>query len=250
VVLITGWLPQPVHDAYRAFIRYQTRVVGYFYLLVPTYPGGLFGDPVGPIPAPAAAPAPPQASFEPPASPDAPAFAPSGQPAVVPVPSPPRQPWSLILGVGAKRVLVLAIVLGIPAFVGTQVLANRSSSVAHHQNLVRVNNALVDDINAFGVTANQCGTVACLEHANLVFSQQLDAFVTAMESSDTSGVDQGPVNQVVAAAQSAERATAALANSGPTISDYRNVSADDHAVQRLEALISAQKQYVTALNGS
>jgi hypothetical protein len=254
VVLITGWLPQPVHDAYRAFIRYQTRVVGYFYLLVPTYPGGLFGDPAGPIPTPAPAPVPPPASFDAPASPDAPALAPSGQPAVVPGPAPPRQLWSLILGVGAKRVLVLAIVLGIPAFVGTQVLANRSNSGVTHQankqNLVGVNNALVDDINAFGVTANQCGTVACLEHANLVLSQQLNTFVTAMESSDTSGVRQSSVNQVTAAAQSAEQATAALANGGPTIADYRTVSANVHAVQRLEALITAQKQYVTALNGS
>jgi len=71
-----------------------------------------------------------------------------------------------------------------------------------------------------------------------------------MENSDTSGVDQGLVNLVVAAAQSTEQATAGLANSGPTISDYRNVSANVHAVQKLEALISAQKKYVTALNGS
>ncbi len=150
--------------------------------------------------------------------------------------------------------LVLAIVLGVPAFVGTQVLANVSSNGVTNQeskqNLVRVNNQLVDDINSFGVTANQCGTVACLEHANLVFSQQLNAFVTAMESSDTSRVDQGLVNQVIAAAQSTEQATAGLANGGPTISDYRNVSANEHAVQKLEALISAQKKYVTVLNGS
>jgi saccharopine dehydrogenase-like NADP-dependent oxidoreductase len=63
-------------------------------------------------------------------------------------------------------------------------------------------------------------------------------------------VRQSSVNQVTAAAQSAEQATAALANGGPTIADYRTVSANVHAVQRLEALITAQKQYVTALNGS
>ncbi len=248
VVLITGWLPGPVHDAYRAFIRYQARVTAYFFLLVPTYPGGLFGDQPGQTPAPMPTPTPAPASV------DTPAFAPSGPPATDPVPAPARQPWSLILGTGARRVLVLAIVLGIPAFVGTQVLANVSStSVANQadkQNLVQVNNQLVNDINSFGVTANQCGTVACLEHANLVLSEQLNSFVTAMESSNTSGVNQGLVNDVIATAQSTEQATAALANGGPTITDYRTVSANEHAVQKLEALIAAQKKYVTALNAS
>ncbi len=29
VVLITGWLPKPVHEAFRVFIRYEVRIIGY-----------------------------------------------------------------------------------------------------------------------------------------------------------------------------------------------------------------------------
>ena len=48
VVLITGWLPKSVHGAAQAFIRYEIRLIGYLGLLVPTYPGELFGDVVLP----------------------------------------------------------------------------------------------------------------------------------------------------------------------------------------------------------
>jgi len=54
ITLFTGKLPTGLHLAYAAILRYQTRINCYFYLLTPTYPGGLFGD--GPVqPADAAA---------------------------------------------------------------------------------------------------------------------------------------------------------------------------------------------------
>ena len=53
VVLVTGWLPKPIYEIYRVFIRYDLRLTAYFFLLVPTYPGELFGDlPPPPILAP------------------------------------------------------------------------------------------------------------------------------------------------------------------------------------------------------
>jgi hypothetical protein len=45
IVLIAGRMPQSLHEALAAVVRYQARVIGYFLMLTARYPGGLFGDP-------------------------------------------------------------------------------------------------------------------------------------------------------------------------------------------------------------
>jgi Domain of unknown function (DUF4389) len=42
--LITGQLPNSLHLAYAAVLRFQTRVYSYYFMLTPAYPGGLLGD--------------------------------------------------------------------------------------------------------------------------------------------------------------------------------------------------------------
>jgi len=44
IVLVTGRMPQPLHQAISAAVRYQARVRGYLYLLTSVLPRGLFGD--------------------------------------------------------------------------------------------------------------------------------------------------------------------------------------------------------------
>jgi hypothetical protein len=57
IVLITGKLPDSLHQAYTAVFRYQVRQYCYQYLLTPTYPvRGLFGDHAAMAPAPPAGP--------------------------------------------------------------------------------------------------------------------------------------------------------------------------------------------------
>jgi len=229
VVLITGWLPKPVHEAYGAFVRYEMRLTGYLWLLVPTYPGRLFGD--EPYPTPVLAPVGDV----------------SGQYTSALSPAPPQRTWNLMLGKGAKRVLVLAIVLGAAALIGLQVLDIEEQN---HENLVQVNNQLISSLNTFAASANQCGSVGCLERADGVLSQQLGSFVSGIQGSANAGVSQHLVDQVTTAAQNAQQVTDALANAGPTISGYRSVAARVHAAEILRTLISAQNRYATALNGS
>src|SRR5580692_2012777 len=45
IVLITGRMPRPLHEALAATVRYHVRVSGYFLMLTARYPGGLYGDP-------------------------------------------------------------------------------------------------------------------------------------------------------------------------------------------------------------
>ena len=47
MILFTGKLPSALHESTRAVIRFYTRVAGYFSMLTPEYPWGLFGD--GPL---------------------------------------------------------------------------------------------------------------------------------------------------------------------------------------------------------
>ncbi len=234
VVLITGWLPRPFHDAYGAFVRYEVRLLGYLALLVPTYPSRLFGDDRRETWAFPGV----EASKRDASDPDANLSAP---------PSLPQRDWNLMLGRGAKRVLVLAIVLGIATAISLQVLNLRAQN---HENLVQVNNQLVSSLNTFAGSVSTCESVACLEHADGEFSQQLGSFVSSIESSDHAGVSQDLVDQVTTAAEKAQQATGALANAGATLVAYRSVAARVHATQSLRTLITAQTRFVTALNGS
>jgi hypothetical protein len=78
IVLIRGKMPQPLHEAIAASVRYAARTKAYWYLLTDVYPDGLFGDPAEPAlggagPAfggagPAATWAPPAATWAPPAA--------------------------------------------------------------------------------------------------------------------------------------------------------------------------------------
>jgi Domain of unknown function (DUF4389) len=42
--LILGRLPAPLHGAYAAVVRFRARYLGYWWMLTPEYPWGLFGD--------------------------------------------------------------------------------------------------------------------------------------------------------------------------------------------------------------
>jgi hypothetical protein len=44
ITLVTGWLPQSMHNGFHATIRFQFRVMAYSFLLQNRYPRGLFGD--------------------------------------------------------------------------------------------------------------------------------------------------------------------------------------------------------------
>jgi hypothetical protein len=222
VTLCTGWLPVPVHDAYRAILRYQTRLSAYMLLLVPTYPGQLFGD---------------------------------GEPGVAPEASvvavPPAPIWSLFLGKGARRVLVLVIVLGVPLYIGSVVLR---VTVQNHSGLVQQNNALANGLDQFVVSSNDCRTnpdpVTCQEDADGVLSHVLQNFVDNMQGTNAFGVSQSVIVQVIADADNAETVTTALANAGPTAVDYQNVYVRTDADKVLTQLVRGQTQLKNALNAS
>ena len=235
VTLITGWLPSPVHDASRAILRFQFRLNAYIFLLVPTYPSQLFGDS--------------QSSATPGGGAVATPPGVGGGVGGVAVPQEPA--WSLFLGKGAKRVLVLIIVLGVPAYVGSVVF--RFTAQDHLQLLVQ-NNELAGSMNQYVASADQCRTatnpVSCQENVDRVFSQQLQAFVDNVRGTSASGISQSVIVEVTTDASNAQIVTAQLADAGPTLADYQNAYRRTNAANVLEQLVSGQTQLKNALNAT
>jgi uncharacterized protein DUF4389 len=230
--LITGWLPSPVHDASRAILRFQFRLNAYMFLLVPTQPAQLFGDATSGVTAGGGVEA-----------------TPPGVGGGVAVPQAPA--WSLFLGKGAKRVLVLVIVLGVPAYVASSVF--RFTAQDHLQLLVQ-NDDLAANMNQYAASADQCRTapdpVSCQEDVDRVFSQQLQAFVDNVRGTSAAGISQTVIVQVTADANNAQIVTAQLADAGPTLTDYQNVYSRTDAASVLAQLVSGQTQLKNALNAS
>ena len=230
--LITGWLPSPVHDASRAILRFQFRLNAYMFLLVPTYPAQLFGDGRSGVTAEEGVVA-----------------TPPGVGGGVVVPQAPA--WGLFLGKGARRVLVLVIVLGIPAYVGSSVF--RFTAQNHLQLLVQ-NNELAGSMNQYVASADQCRTasnpVSCQEGVDRVFSQQLQVFVDNVRGTSASGISQTVIVEVTADANNAQIVTAQLADAGPTLADYQNVYSRTDAASVLAQLVSGQTQLKNALNAT
>jgi hypothetical protein len=91
IVLITGRMPDPLHEAITAVLRYTLRYIGYFFMLTSEYPRGLFGDQPAPGGLPGTGPGPAQ---EYPAGPGFPAAAGSAPafPSAAGSPPAPAQP--------------------------------------------------------------------------------------------------------------------------------------------------------------
>ena len=151
----------------------------------------------------------------------------------------------LVLSMGAKRLLLVTVVLGIAGAIGLSVF---ETAAQNHENLVQVNNQLVANLNQFSTTAKNCEDVACLEQADGVISGQLDDFVSNIEAANNAGVSQNLINQLTTAAEHAGQVTGDLADAGPTAADYRTTANREQAEQAINDLVIAQRAFVTALN--
>src|SRR5262249_27297812 len=122
IVLVTGQMPDAIHQGLAAVLRYQVRTLGFATMLTSAYPGGLFGDAPaqagsGNAPAPAGYgdPQAPAGYGDPQAQPGygaQPEYAQAGYAAPAAGPADGLS-WRLILSAAARKLMILFIVLGV-----------------------------------------------------------------------------------------------------------------------------------------
>jgi hypothetical protein len=154
--LFAGKLPDSLHEALAAFIRYYTRFTGYWLLVTPEYPGGLYGDKI------AAAPA---AEWT---APDAA----SGDTAPITGAGPASAgPWQLVLSGTARNLVTVGLVLGVIGVAGDAVVtATLLGHAVSTGNRVIANQNVTDDYNKLGtvITSFQTKTEACQQNISCI----------------------------------------------------------------------------------
>jgi hypothetical protein len=173
IALFTGKLPDSMHEAFAAIIRYYDRCLGYWLLVTPEYPAGLYGDAgalAESVPAPAADTA-MGGVFPADAGPADPAqLAGFGAPAPA-----TANPWLLVLSSGARTLLTVTLVLGALGEIG-----NATFNAIHGNSaLSSVNRAMADNTvtNAY----NKLGSVLSGFQAKTENCQQNLACVTDLD---------------------------------------------------------------------
>ena len=125
IVLITGQMPDAIHQALASVLRYYVRALGFALMLTSAYPAGLFGDPG--VPGPWSPAGPPMAGPYGQAQPGFGAQPGYGDPQAFGAPPAYAQPggygtggepsWRLILSGAARKLVVGFLVLGVLAAV-------------------------------------------------------------------------------------------------------------------------------------
>jgi hypothetical protein len=249
ITLCSGWLPLSAHNAIAAVIRYQVRVSAYFTLLVPSYPGGLFGDGVAPTgpsatalltdPSSAEAMTPPGGSTG--ATPSLSVDAVFGPAAAA---TPPEHSWSLLLNRGARRLLVILIILGALGYVGQ---ATAQAVARHHADdqVATLNASVATLVASFRqyeenvpICENNSDRVTCIEDAAGTLSTRLRTFADTVNGMTVNGVSPGALNAAVTSAQTNATIFEQLANAGPTVADYNRVAQSVELQSHLDQLQS------------
>jgi hypothetical protein len=236
ITLVSGWLPRSAHGAISAFLRYQTRFSAFYLMVVPAYPSRLFGEGGAPQGLGQNAQTPPSTATGATTVPSTPwTVSPASNPlAVPPSPAMPPQPvarqWNLVLSRGARRFLVIAIVLGALGYVG-QITAQAVIGAHNYNQTSTLNNAVAtlnSSFNHYERNVEDCPKdatqVACVEGAAGTLASQLRSFANNVSGLNVIGVDPSDLDAAVASARTSEADFEKLANAGPTATDYENVA--------------------------
>jgi len=262
ITLITGHLPASLHQAFTAVLRYTTRTYCYYYMLTPTYPGGLFGDggadeapvPVSPTPGYG------EAGYGTPGY-EAPGYGTPGYggPPAYGAPGAgyaagygaPQQPaafqpasWQLALTSPAKRLLVLFIVLGVLTWGAYAVgyIALIVNGVGSVNNVETANNAissmnssygtLQSELSKWGSTTNACKNLSCATGADTTAAGDFSKFASQLQATAMPGSATAAANQVYSDATKAAQDFTQLSQS-TSIEQYQSTVTSTNVRQTL-----------------
>jgi len=245
LVLVAGRVPSALFDATTAVLRYSMRFNAYTSLVTAAYPTALFGDrPVPTAPAaPAAGPGPAGAPEG--AVPDA-ATSP-GPPEELEAPRAPR--GLLVLSTGAKRLVVLFLVLG-----ALQYVASTAFNITTASNTRRTAAARSDLIAAYGTLAGRSqqyqqqveacpAELTCIQSADREWADAFEGFATELRRIEFPASARAGAAEL---AELADRMASVLRDRAEVASpeEYQTLAADT------DQLGSTFDQQVTALVSS
>ena len=256
IVLIRGQMPDSIHQALAAVLRYQVRTLGFALMLTSAYPGGLFGDPQPGYGDPQQGYGPPQPGYAQPgyAQPEyaqaedvqagygTPAAAAAGRPS-----------WRLVLSQTARRLVVLFLVLGVlfaavNGAVQGVLASNRVSAVTAAEQVAADVSPVRTVLNNYSASEQACqGKLNCVEALDKKVAGALNTFAgqlrgTAMPSQAIAA------NAALASAVSDTAVIFAKLGTAPSATRYISEAQSSGLQQAVNRINQAYSNLGTALS--
>ncbi len=237
IVLIRGQMPDSIHQALSAVLRYQVRTLGFALMLTSAYPGGLFGDPAPGSWSPAGPGYPAQPGYGPPQ----PGYAQAGYGAPA-AGTAGGLSWRLVLSETARRLVILFIVLGVllGAVYGAvqgALASHRVSALTAAEQVAADVAPVRDSLDNYSTSVQACkGKLNCVEALDKKVAGTLNTFAGQLRG--------------IAMPSQATAANAALASAvSDTASIFAKLGAATSATQYIsEAQSSGLQQAVNRIN--
>jgi Domain of unknown function (DUF4389) len=244
IVLVTGQMPDAIHQGLAAVLRYQVRTLGFAMMLTSAYPGGLFGD----APAPAGY-GDPQAQ---PGYGAQPGYAQAGYGAPAAGPADGLS-WRLVLSAAARKLVILFIVLGVVlgavnGAVQAALAGNSVSALSAAEQVVADIQPTRDVLGNYPAHVQACNKkLSCVEGVDRQVATTLNAFAAqlrgiAMPSQATTA------NAALAAAVSDTAAKFAMLSTAPSATKYISEAQASGLQQSVDKINQAYNNLGTALS--
>ena len=244
IVLVTGQMPDAIHQGLAAVLRYQVRTLGFAMMLTSAYPGGLFGDPQA------------QPEYgDPQAQPGygvQPGFAQAGYGAPAAGPADGLS-WRLVLSAAARKLVILFIVLGvvlgaINGAVQAALAGNSVSALSAAKQVVADIQPTRDVLDNYPAHVQACNKkLSCVEGVDRQVAATLNTFAAqlrgiAMPSKATTA------NAALAAAVSDTAAKFAKLSTAPTATKYISEAQASGLQQSVDKINQTYNNLGTALS--
>jgi hypothetical protein len=242
IVLVTGQMPDAIHQGLAAVLRYQVRTLGFAMMLTSAYPGGLFGDPQA------------QPAYgDPQAQPGygvQPGYAGYGAPAPGPADG---LSWRLVLSAAARKLVILFIVLGVVlgavnGAVQAALAGNSVSALSAAKQVVADIGPSRDVLDNYSASVQACNNkLSCVEGVDRKVAARLNTFAAqlrgiAMPSQATAA------NAALAAAVSDTAAKFAKLSTAPSATKYISEAQAAGLQQSVDKINQAYNNLGTALS--
>jgi len=244
IVLVTGQMPDAIHQGLAAVLRYQVRTLGFATMLTSAYPGGLFGDPQA------------QPAYgDPQAQPGygvQPGYAQAGYGAPAPGPADGLS-WRLVLSAAARKLVILFIVLGavlsaVNGAVQAALAGNSVSALSAAKQVVADIAPSRDVLDNYSASVQACNKkLSCVEGVDRKVAATLNTFAAqlhgiAMPSQATAA------NAALAAAVSDTAAKFAELSTAPSVTKYISEAQAAGLQQSVDKINQAYDNLGTALS--